>query len=203
MANTPTPTAPTAPAPTQASPQAAAAAIQTATSPAATANPTRRERIPFNNFTKKLEVIGDIPGYHLYWFLDDGDRIPRALDGGYDFVKRGELELNGGVVASNADLGDKISRLAGKHANGDPAYLILMKIPLELWQEDQKALEAHNDRIRQSLMQGAIGNAEQVNSYTSGSPMTGKGPSVTRDLAQLSKGANPTGQAAYKSRFNT
>jgi hypothetical protein len=161
----------------------------------------RRERIPFNSMQKKLDVMfpeGWLDQWHPYWFLDDGDRVPRALAGGYDFVKHNEITINDGVLKGNSALDDKVRRLAGKHANGDPAYLFLMKIPVDMWTEDQRALEEHNDRIRQSLFAGTIGNSEAAHSYVGGTAMTGKGPKL--DVGQAKSLARP-GSPDHQSRI--
>jgi hypothetical protein len=68
-----------------------------------------------------------------------------------------------------------VARIVGKHPNGEAMYAYLMKIPTDLWDQDQATLQAHNDAIRDAIRAGAIGNKEHDHSYTEGTPMTGKG----------------------------
>lgn len=137
--------------------------INPATAPAP-ANVAARKRIPMSIPQRKLEVP-EIAGYHLYWFL--GSRIDRAQQqGGYEFVDEKDVSLNNRNVATdakltgNADLGSRVSVIAGTGVNGQPEYLYLMKIKEEWWQEDQKVLEARNQEIMDAIYKRGISTAE-------------------------------------------
>lgn len=99
--------------------------------------------------------VPDVPGFHLYWFKEEN--IPAALDAYYEPVKRGELSLNplgiGGNLNSdgNTDLGSNVSIVAGTNSIGQPVRLILMKLPLEYYKEDQKMIEQRNMSIMEAI----------------------------------------------------
>lgn len=126
-----------------------------------------RKRIPMSVPTRKLEAA-EIPGYHLYWFYGTADQIQRATEGGYEFVDEREVRLNAASLGSNSaaggntDMGSRVSVLAGADIghDGQPVRLILMKIKLEWYEEDQKILEKRNEQIAAALRGGLLG-AEQ------------------------------------------
>jgi hypothetical protein len=126
-----------------------------------------RKRIPMSVPVQRLETA-EIPGYHLHWFLGSGERLQRALDGGYEFVDEREIKINnvslGGdsAISGNTDLGSRVSVVSGQEVgkDGQPTRLILMKIKREWWEEDQKQVEARNTKVRDALLGGMMG-AEQ------------------------------------------
>lgn len=130
--------------------------------PAATVQ--ERKRIPMSVPVQKLEVA-DIPGYHQHWFMGTEDRIARALTGGYEFVderdaKPFNISLGGDSTASgNTDMGSRVSIVAGTELgrDGQPIRMILMKIRLELYEEDKKLVEDRNDAVANALTGGMIG----------------------------------------------
>lgn len=112
----------------------------------------KRDRIPMALPVMRLEVP-PIPGYHIHWFNgDEPARIRRALAAGYEFVDKGEVQLNrpglgnGNEVSGSDDLGTKIS-IEG---------LILMKLPQEYWDDDITAYEADQE-IRLSALRTPTG----------------------------------------------
>jgi len=122
------------------------------------------KRIPMSAPVQKLEV-GDIPGFHLHWMRNDPSRIAQAQRAGYTFVTPDEINVSnvslGGTtaVSGNTDLGSMVSVVAGGevNSNNQPVRLILMKLPQELWEQDQKAVENRNDRVAQALNGGSMG----------------------------------------------
>lgn len=117
--------------------------------------PVERKRQPLNGRSLKLQVFGEIPGYHLYVAKDDGARIQMMQQAGYEFVKRGEVEVGTTVSSNNTDVGDSIRFIMGSNGS-DPIYGYLMKIPEEFWQEDQRALEARNQEIDDQIKFGQV-----------------------------------------------
>lgn len=123
-----------------------------------------RKRIPMSVPVQRLEAP-DIPGYHLHWFNGTPERLQRALDGGYEFVDERELKINnvslGGdsTASGNTDMGSRVSVVSGQEVgkDGQPTRLILMKLKQEWYEEDQKAVEARNSQVANSLTSGAIG----------------------------------------------
>lgn len=114
----------------------------------------RRARVPMSELRQRLQVP-DIPGWRLYWFKDEN--VPAAVDAYYEFVKRDEISTNPIGIGSNAadsgntDLGTNVSIIAGQNAAGQPVRLTLMKLKMEYFLEDQKALEQRNALIMQAI----------------------------------------------------
>ena len=126
------------------------------------------QRVPMTSPTRKLEVP-DLPGFKMYWFRSEPGRIQRALKAGYEFVKPEEVDINNFDLAGNlnnpgsTDMGDRVSVAAqdGVGENGQFMRLILMKIKIEWWTEDQEKYEAEKvDPVVASLGAGSIGAGE-------------------------------------------
>lgn len=146
---------------------------------AAQANPAQptpttkveRKRIPMSAPTQRLSVP-EIPGFHLHWFIGAPDRIQRALQGGYQFVEQIEVglfdrDLAGGMGPSGGtDLGTRVSVIAGGTAenSNEAQRLYLMKLPDDLWAEDQAALAKINENLAQAIRGDGIAPAGQDNS---------------------------------------
>lgn len=135
-------------------------------SPATARRPDgERKRIPMSTPVQKLEAP-DIPGFHLHWFRSEPDRIARAQAAGYTFVDEQETAVNSvglgnsSTRSGNTDLGSQVSVIAGGIGkDGQPSRLILMKIPLEFYEEDQKIVANRNDQVADSILGGLAGNA--------------------------------------------
>lgn len=108
-------------------------------------------RIPLGLPTLKLEVP-EIPGYFCHWFRQNAGRVQQALAAGYQFVDKGEVELNSyGMAGSymedgNTDLGSRVTR-AAEGGEG----LILMKIRKELALEDKEAYIAQQEALASQI----------------------------------------------------
>ena len=105
-----------------------------------------------------LAVKFDIPGHHMCWMNDDGN-VESALDSGYEFVTRGETELEDGVSPSNVDMGDRIKQKVGTTQQGDVLYAFLMKIKNEWHEEDMAAIELQNKQVEDAIVSGSINGA--------------------------------------------
>lgn len=115
----------------------------------------RQQRQPLNGRTLKLQVFGEVPGYHLYIAKDEGARIALMQQAGYEFVKHDEVSVRGSVASYNTDPGGHVRFVLG--SNGpDPLYGYLMKIPLEFYEEDQAALEAANASVDDQIRAGNL-----------------------------------------------
>lgn len=125
-----------------------------------------RKRIPFSVRQRKLEVP-EISGYHLHWFRESN--VPRALQAGYEMVKAEEVPINQfGVgnsksISGNMDLGSGVKVVGGEGERGEAVYLCLMKIRLEWWLEDQKAIEQTNLSTLQAIFKdkSVVGDSQQ------------------------------------------
>jgi hypothetical protein len=129
--------------------------------PAVEVKPKPR-RIPFDGFAKKLEIHFPegstlTSEYHLHWFNDDGIRINKALQAGYEFVTRKDVEMNETVLPLNEDLGDRVSRVVGLRADGKPMHCFLMKLPLELRAQDEAKYAAEVAVSDEVIRRGATG----------------------------------------------
>jgi hypothetical protein len=104
----------------------------------------RKERIPMSVPQQRLEVQ-TIPGWRLYWFKEEN--VARAYcDSHYEFVTNEEVAINRISIAGNpresgnTDLGTGVSIIGGTTASGAPQRLVLMKLPMEFFKEDQQVL---------------------------------------------------------------
>ena len=99
----------------------------------------------------KLSVIGDIPGFHLYWENDDEGAIEQLLYEGFEFVDPAEVQMVSHIVADK-DVSNRVSRYVGKKADGTPLRAYLMKCSDETWaeRESDRYLQADmkDDAIR-------------------------------------------------------
>lgn len=107
--------------------------------------------------------VPPIEGYVMHWFADRPGRINRAMQAGYEFVNRDEVQLNNMGLASdmtvdgNTDLGTRISIHGGVTDNGSSERMYLMKIKKEWYNKDMDLREQSADRIVQTLKTGSIG----------------------------------------------
>lgn len=106
-------------------------------------------------FVRKLDVTGDVPGYHLHIHNDSGNNIEIARQHGYEFVQASELlGVNGNTVSYNTALNGNVKYLVGVKGDGEPMYGFLMKIPEEIWEEDQREGQKAPDNIDRLLQAG-------------------------------------------------
>lgn len=129
---------------------------------------TEATRVPMSVPEPRL-AVPEIEGWHLHWFLEKN--IPRAEKAGYVFVEDDEVDIanrdliaDDAAMSGNTDLGSRISMLSGGDPgpNGQIERLVLMKIRQEWWEEDQKSLEARNDKIAEALRSGKVNQKGDV-----------------------------------------
>ena len=100
--------------------------------------------------------------------MNDDGNVEQALDSGYEFVVKGETELENGVTPSNVDASDKIKVKVGTTQQGDVLYAFLMKIRQEWHEEDMAQIEEENKRVEDAIAGGNInGNVGQDGKYVS------------------------------------
>jgi len=132
----------------------------------------KRERAPFSAHRTRLTFRYKDKDFHKKWhahlFTDKEDRIQRALDAGYVFVDQKELagvgdrEVHGG----NTDLNSKVSRVVNGARDGNPEERgILMKLPIDWYNEDQAVKEKTNALVDRAVRAGKAGGADIENSY--------------------------------------
>ena len=124
-----------------------------------------RKRIPMSVPVQRLEAP-EMPGYHLHWFNGTPERLQRALDGGYEFVDEREMKINNVALggestrSGNTDMGSRVSVVSGQEVgkDGQPTRLILMKIKIEWYEEDQKLVDEKNGQVANALTGGLLGS---------------------------------------------
>lgn len=134
-------------------------------------NKTRRERTPFSASRKRLEVRYVEKDFekqwHGHWFNDQDGRIERAQDAGYEFVKPDEVRGVGDreVNSGNTDLNSKVSRVVGRGEGGNPIRAYLMKLPLDLYNQDKAEKQKVNDLVDNAIRAGKAGGVDVRNKY--------------------------------------
>ncbi|MHB8603493.1 MAG: hypothetical protein ACYC9R_12740 [Nitrosotalea sp.] len=107
----------------------------------------RPKRIPVSANRAPLTVKGfDHANFQGRWVNDVDDRLAIFLEGGYEFVTRD----NGTVAEPTMDATTKLdSRVKKPVGRGVTAYL--MRLPKELWLEDQAAKERELKEIDRAM----------------------------------------------------
>ena len=133
----------------------------------------RPTRVPLGVPRSKLSVEKKDPNYNYRWINETGDRIPRALEAGYEFVKRDSTDAPGvrDVVPQNSDLGTNVSKIVGTTEGGKPLTAYLMRIQKSFYQEDQKSKAEYVDSLEAGIrdansLKGAIGDHAYVKSFS-------------------------------------
>lgn len=122
---------------------------------------TRKERIPVSANRAPLSVKGfDEKNYQGRFVNDVGDRIARFLDGGYEFVAKDGTSVGETTVDSSSGLDSRVKKPVGQGI-----YAYLMRLPRELYNEDQKAKQRELDRLDEAIKrpQGAEYGKVSVN----------------------------------------
>lgn len=109
-----------------------------------TQRPTRKERIPVNGARDILTVKDKDPNYEYRWVIDVPGRLDKFKQAGYEVVTA-DLEIGQKAVDSNEKLGSAIITSRGG------ATLVLMRIPKEWYDEDQKAKQDKVDALEETL----------------------------------------------------
>lgn len=105
--------------------------------------------------TKRLEVFGEIPGYHLAILNDEDNRLYQAQLHGWAFVDADEIGgVNENVTSFNTDPGERVRFVVGTKKNGEALHAYLMKLPEEIWQDDQQAHHARDQYVDAQIRGG-------------------------------------------------
>jgi hypothetical protein len=135
--------------------------------PATPVSAKSRERQPWHSPTSKI-AVSEIPGYKLYWFRGEDGRIQRAMTAGWEFVDKREAQIYetglGNPLGADAsvDLGSRITIASGS-ADGSAGRLVLMKLKLEYWHEEQEIKAERNERVAAAIRGGNLGENERGN----------------------------------------
>lgn len=131
-------------------------------------NKLKKERIPLYK-QQALVYTDKEPGWHYRFVNDEPGRINKFLKAGWELVK-GDVEdtYSGKGRKEASSQGSYIKRIVDPNHIYADGYL--MRIPLELWQEDQKFKDAQLDRIEEDLDAGGqltiarkLGNRANLN----------------------------------------
>lgn len=100
-----------------------------------------KDRIPVNGSTKNvLSVAYQDPDYKYRWVINDPDRVAKFEDGWWEIDND---PRNKRVGDRKVDTSVGTSSIVEAKAGGGRKY-VLMKLPKELWEQDQKA---KHDRV--------------------------------------------------------
>lgn len=123
----------------------------------------RPRRNLFNGTQQKLAVYGEIPGYRLYIFNDVPGRIEKALETGYEFVMRDELEIETSRTATEANTStDSRVRYTISISGDGPLYAYLMKIPKEWFEADQAEQQETIAASQRAMTRGRGSEADKI-----------------------------------------
>jgi len=122
----------------------------------------RQSRGVFNGTRGKLKVPDNLvkafaeAGWHLHIFNDSDGRVEYALQTGYEYVLKEEIgdNLAENVVPSNTALDNKVRFRVGTLADGNGQFAYLMKISTADYEEDQKEIQARNDKVDRAIRSG-------------------------------------------------
>lgn len=113
----------------------------------ATRNIDRPTRIPMHEQKRdRLTVVGANPKYHYRIVNDVDDRVERLKIAGYDIAEEKVGVGDVGVENNNISLGSGARMHVGKGVKA-----VLMKIPKEIYQEDQRAKQREVDKKESSI----------------------------------------------------
>lgn len=111
--------------------------------------PNRPQRIPVSGGRNILTVHGKDPNYAYRWVNDNdaGMRIEKFKQGGWEVVQKDtEVKVGDKVVDQGSVVGSVTTRYVGQGTTA-----VLMRIPLEWYEEDQAAKQAELDKIDESM----------------------------------------------------
>lgn len=125
----------------------------------------RKERIPFGVPQSRLTVANQDPNFVYRWVNDDGrGRLDRAVQGGYEFAPD-TMRVGTGSRDGNSDVGSKVSRVVGTQEGGAGMRAYLMRIPRDLYNEDQAAKQRQVDEIDKAIKRGDAHKSGDDNRY--------------------------------------
>ena len=123
-----------------------------------TQRPTKRTPLGVQRQKLVLNDLND-PTHSYRWVNDAGTRIQDALNGGYEFVSAetaGQIGVRD-AISTNTDLGTGVSQVV-ERGTGRRAFL--MRIPMDIYLEDQQAKQAEVDKVDKAIKGGSIKGLE-------------------------------------------
>ncbi|MGB1214604.1 MAG: hypothetical protein ACPG4X_14665 [Pikeienuella sp.] len=110
----------------------------------------RRQRVPMGTPQAKLSATVE-EGYVGRWINDQGGRIIKAREAGYEFAE--DQTANGEDKRRKAQVGTL--------PDGSPMFAYLMKIRREFYDEDQAFKQKVNDEVDATIKEGVPQGAEE------------------------------------------
>lgn len=112
------------------------------------AKPQRKERIPVNGNRDILTIAEHLkdPNYEYRFVLDIPGRLAKFDQGGWEVVKDDGVKVGQQAVDSGTRQGSAVTVSRGGQT------LVLMRIPKEWYDEDQKAKQEKVDTVEQAMM---------------------------------------------------
>ncbi len=114
-----------------------------------------QERVPLGGNRMRL-TVDDIPGYHTHWLNDNGDRIERAMRGGYVFLPKAGTRVGTGSELGHSDIGSAMSTIVGTKEDGSPLRAYAMMIKQEYYDADQLVKHEGVKQTEQAIQAGSI-----------------------------------------------
>lgn len=129
-------------------------------------NNSRKERIPLGVSRSRLTVADRDPNYEYRWVKGTAERLSAAESGGYEFVQSGAIgKVGEDAQDGNTDIGSRVSRVVGTHADGKPRSDYLMRIPKELYEADQIVKQRDVDKVDEAIRSGKAHKSGDDNRY--------------------------------------
>lgn len=101
----------------------------------------KKDRIPVNGNTKNILTVSNRdPNYHYRWVINDPDRVAKFKDGWYEIVQDENLKVGDRKVDTSAGTSSVVETRAGAGRK-----FVLMRLPKELWEEDQREKQRQVD----------------------------------------------------------
>ena len=125
----------------------------------------RKKRIPFGVARLKL-TTDQSPGKKRRWINDKGDRLQRAVAGGYRFVSDpNKTEKVGEDGNGNENMGSGVSKVVGTKEGGGDQVGYLMEIDEKFYAEDQEAKHIDRMEVMKSIAGGTYEEGAGDNRY--------------------------------------
>lgn len=114
----------------------------------------RARRTRLGGAQLKLDVIGRIDGYHLYWENDSGHRLELLLEEGFEFVTPDEVGMARSAerIVVDSEVTNRVSKYVGTTDDGKPMRAYLLKCPVEIWEEIQESITSLADQRDRDIL---------------------------------------------------
>ena len=130
----------------------------------------RPKRVPIHDQRNQM-TTDQREGFVRRWVNDIPGRIEKFLLAGYEVAKGDEIKVGeDGVTSNNIALGTGARKNVGRTRTGEGTQAVLMEIPKEMYEEDQKAkqttLEATDKVLKRNIRENDFyGDIKQTSSF--------------------------------------